>query len=89
MQGLNRAQAQITGFQQQEAAANQNQAAMIGAGIVGLGNIAGAIGGNKGTTGKTGKTKKTYEGNPWSASGSETITTTTPGDDDWIPGGYN
>ena len=59
MQGLNRAQAQITGFQQQEAAANQNQAAMIGAGIVGLGNIAGSIGGGGGGGNKTPGIKKT------------------------------
>ena len=39
MQKLNRKQAQITGAQQQQAAANQAQAGYIGAGISAVGNF--------------------------------------------------
>ena len=43
MQGLNRKQAQITGSQQQQAAANQAQAGYIGAGINAVGNIGSSL----------------------------------------------
>ena len=90
---LNRAAGQEQQAQQNYYDAKSAEMGGYAAGLGALGTItAASITGNIGKTvktGKTGKTKKTYEGNPWSASGSETITTTTPGDDDWIPEGYN